>query len=165
MFGRKRIRFRQTRYFLWSVLVITLDLWSKRWIERTLPLGGQIRVLPFFALTRIDNRGAAFSFLNGAGAWRNGLFMTLALLASAGLVYWILILPGRPRLLPTALSLILGGALGNAIDRIRHGHVTDFILLHVHGWYYPAFNVADSAITIGAILFLWSLFRHSSGSE
>jgi len=155
----KRNRARQSRYLLLSAAVVALDQWSKGRIEHILPPGGRIRILPFFALTRVYNRGAAFSFMNGAGAWRNDLFLVLASLVSVVMVNWILILPNRPRTLPVALSLILGGAAGNALDRILHGHVIDFLLFHVHGWSYPAFNVADSAITIGAVLFVWSLVK------
>jgi signal peptidase II len=144
---------------LLSAFVIALDQWSKAWIETHIPAGGRIRLLSFFSLTRIYNRGAAFSLLNGPGAWRNDLFLTLALTVSVVIGVWIFRLPRRPRRLPVALGLILGGALGNAIDRLLHGHVIDFILLHYHHWYYPAFNVADSAITIGAVLFASSLFK------
>jgi len=139
--------------------VVVLDQWSKGWIETILPPGGRIRILPFFALTRIYNRGAAFSFMNGQSAWRNDLFLALACIVSVVIVNWILRLPRHLRILSIALSLILGGAVGNAIDRILHGYVIDFILLHVHDWYYPAFNLADSAITIGAILFVWNLIK------
>ncbi len=155
----KRNAWGQSRYFLLSALVIALDQWSKFRIEQMLPPYGQIRILPIFTLTRIYNRGAAFSFMNGPGAWRNDLFLAIVAIVAVVIGNWILRLPSRPRMLPIALSLTLGGALGNAIDRVVHGHVIDFILLHVNGWYYPAFNIADSAITIGAVLFVWSLLK------
>lgn len=142
--------------WLWlSVLVIVLDQLSKFWVLTTLAPGQKVAVIPdFFYWTLAFNTGAAFSFLADSGGWQRWLFTALALAISAVLLVWL----KRTRLgdwrtaLP--LALVLGGALGNVIDRIRLGHVTDFILVYFGDWAYPAFNVADSAVCVGAVLLI-----------
>ena len=139
--------------WLWlSGLVIALDQVSKWLAEQFLLPGQPVPVLPFFNLTLLYNTGAAFSFLAQAGGWQRWFFLLLSLTISVALVIWIGRLQRGQTLLAIALSLILGGAVGNLIDRIVHGHVIDFIQLYYERWYWPAFNVADSAITVGAIL-------------
>jgi signal peptidase II len=111
-------------------------------------------VLPIFEITRLHNTGAAFSFLAEAAGWQRWLFTTLAIIVSAALVLWLRRIDSEARLLASAVALILGGALGNVIDRLRLGYVIDFLNVHWGVHYFPAFNVADSSITIGAALLL-----------
>lgn len=144
--------------------VIGLDQLTKAWVARDIPLGARIRVLPVFNLTCLHNPGAAFSLLGGDGAVANGLFLTLAALATVFFATWIWrSATRRGGILPVALGLVLGGAAGNGIDRVRHGYVIDFIQLHYRGWYYPAFNVADSALTVGALLLVLVYLRAAPG--
>jgi signal peptidase II len=142
-----------------STFVVTLDQWSKTRIRKIIPLDGKIRINAFLNLTDVENRGAAFSFLNGHSEWPNLFFLGLASMVSTVILFWILRLPKTQRRLSIALCLILGGAVGNALDRLRYGYVIDFIQVHYGVWYYPAFNVADSAITVGAILLFWHFLR------
>ena len=140
-----------------AALIILFDQISK-WIALgALHPGDSIYVAPFFNWVLTFNTGAAFSFLSDAGGWQRWFFTALAL----GVSGWIIMLlrqhTGEFRIC-LALTLVLGGALGNVIDRIRFGAVVDFIQWHVAGYYWPAFNVADSAITLGAILLVWDQF-------
>jgi signal peptidase II len=113
-------------------------------------------VLPFLDLVRLHNTGAAFSFLSGASGWQNWLFTGIAIVVSAGVLWWLTRLPERGKsLLALGLALLLGGAIGNLVDRILYGYVVDFILFYYREWSYPAFNVADSAITCGVALVLF----------
>ncbi|HEY4881703.1 MAG TPA: signal peptidase II [Steroidobacteraceae bacterium] len=141
--------------YLWlSAAVIALDQLSKAVIERTLGLYQSIAVLPVLEITRLHNTGAAFSFLADAAGWQRWLFTALAFIVSAALVIWLRRIDRGARVLASAVALILGGALGNVIDRLRLGHVIDFVHAHWGEHYFPAFNIADSAITIGAALLL-----------
>src|ERR1700722_6012537 len=141
--------------YLWvSAAVILLDQLSKAVIERTLGLYQSIAVLPVLEITRLHNTGAAFSFLADAAGWQRWLFTALAFIVSAALVIWLRRIDRGARVLASAVALILGGALGNVIDRLRLGHVIDFVHAHWGEHYFPAFNIADSAITIGAALLL-----------
>jgi signal peptidase II len=119
-------------------------------------LGGQsaLEVVPVFSLVLVFNEGAAFGFLNDAGGWQHWLFITLAIVFSMVLLVWIWREQGRNGFLAIGLALILGGAIGNVIDRINAGHVIDFLLLHYKDWYFPAFNIADISITFGAIVLI-----------
>jgi signal peptidase II len=139
-----------------TLAVIGLDQGVKAWIVGHLTLYHTIRLLPVLDITLTYNRGAAFSFLADASGWQKWLFAGLAVAVAAGIVLWLKRLNGRTQwMLSLSLTLILGGALGNLIDRLRIGHVVDFILAHWHRVYFPwAFNVADSAITVGAALLL-----------
>ena len=142
---------------LWlSAALIGLDQATKWLVMTRFELFERMVLLPILEITRLHNRGAAFSFLNDASGWQHYFFVTLACVVSAGIVYWLsrLRLP-ESRLLASGLALILGGALGNVIDRLLHGHVVDFIHFHwFERWYFPAFNVADTGITVGAGLLL-----------
>ena len=140
--------------WLWlAVLVMALDQWTKRLITEHLVEFQQIVVLPVLDIMRLHNEGAAFSFLSQAEGWQRWVFIGLGVVVSVGILAWLRRLPARGQnLLAAGLSLILGGALGNVIDRVLLGHVIDFIRVHYEQYYFPAFNVADSAITIGAIL-------------
>ena len=141
--------------WLWlSALVIVLDQYSKWLAETQLVPHQPLALLPSLNLALMYNTGAAFSFLSDAGGWQRWLFTGLALLVSVALVIWLARLPVRKRTEAAALALILGGAIGNVIDRIRFGHVIDFIQVYYSDWYFPAFNAADSAITLGVILLL-----------
>lgn len=136
-----------------TLLAILLDQWSKAWITGSLQLLETWTWLPVLDITRAHNTGVAFSFFAGGGEWQRWLFVGFALVVSVVLVTWLRRLDGRQqRLLALSLALILGGALGNVIDRLRHGFVVDFIAVHWQRHYFPAFNVADSCITVGAVL-------------
>jgi len=137
-----------------SAMVIGLDQFSKWLAEQTLIFHQPLPVLPSFNLTLMYNRGAAFSFLANAGGWQRWFFVILSAVVSVVLVIWLSRLKVGQGRLAVALALVLGGAVGNLIDRLLYGHVIDFIQVYYDRWYWPAFNVADSAITIGAFLLI-----------
>lgn len=144
-----------------GVLVIVLDQWSKAAIGSHFAYGEGMAFAPFFNLVLAHNQGAAFSMLNDAGGWQRWLFSAIAVIAAV----WITVLLHRHRqqkLFCFALALILGGALGNLIDRIAHGYVVDFLDFHWNAYHFPAFNLADSAITCGAALLLWDGFMNKA---
>jgi signal peptidase II len=141
-------------YLSLTLLVIVLDQFTKSAVERSLQLYQSFVVLPVFEITRLHNPGAAFSFLAGAAGWQRWLFTVLAIIVSAALVLWLKRIDSEARMLASAVALILGGALGNVVDRFRLGYVIDFLNFHWGLHYFPAFNVADSSITIGAALLL-----------
>jgi signal peptidase II len=142
--------------WLWvGVAVIVLDQWTKSLIVERFEEFGGVVLLPVLQLMRLHNEGAAFSFLSNAGGWQRWVFVGLGVAVSAGILVWLRRLPPKGQsLLAAGLSLILGGALGNVIDRVLLGHVVDFIRVHYEDHYFPAFNVADSAISIGAALII-----------
>ncbi len=147
--------------WLWlSAAVIALDLLSKWVAESSLGLYQQVPVIDgLFSFTLAYNPGAAFSFLSDAGGWQRWFFITIAVAVSIMLLVWLSRLHRDKWLEAAALALILGGALGNLYDRIVHGHVVDFILVHwQQSWFFPAFNIADSAITVGAVLLIADMF-------
>lgn len=152
------------RWLLISGVVVILDQVTKYAAVATLMDKPPIEVTPFFNLLLVYNRGAAFSFLAGAGGWQRELFTGIAIVASVWIVYLLRRYP-RQLLFCLALSLVLGGAVGNVIDRLSIGAVVDFLDFHAYGWHWPAFNVADSAITCGAALLIWDGLRGSSQSE
>ena len=142
-----------------ALAVILLDQFSKTLILDYFQLGDSRSVTSFFNVVRVHNTGAAFSFLHDASGWQRWFFVGLGV-AAAGFIVWMLRGHGAQKMFSLALALILGGALGNVIDRLLHGYVVDFIQVHHGGWYFPSFNVADSAITIGAgLLILDELLR------
>ena len=139
-----------------SGLVLALDQYTKLLVTQSLELYERIPIVPILDLVRLHNTGAAFSFLASASGWQNWLFAGIAVVVSVAIVWWLKQLPPRGKLvLATGLALVLGGALGNLIDRLTLGYVVDFILVHWRQWSYPAFNVADSAITCGVILVIY----------
>lgn len=146
--------------WLWLALaVIVLDLATKYAASAWLAYARPVEVLPFFNLTLLHNTGAAFSFLAGHPGWQRWFFAAIAVGASIGLTLWMRRLKRDETLLAASLAMIIGGALGNLYDRLVHGYVVDFLSFHAAGWYYPAFNVADIGITLGAIGLIWeSLF-------
>lgn len=148
-----------------TVAVIALDQLVKLWIVDHLALYRTVRLLPVLDITLTYNKGAAFSLLAEASGWQKWLFAGLAVAVAAAIVFWLRRLNGRTqRLLCLSLTLIMGGALGNLSDRLRIGHVVDFIIAHWHGVYFPwAFNVADSAITVGAALLLLDAWLEARG--
>jgi signal peptidase II len=141
-----------------ATAVIVLDQLTKAMIVAAFRLGDARTVTPFFDIVRAHNRGAAFSFLNDASGWQRWFFVALGI-AAAAFIVWLLRRHGGQRMFGWALALILGGALGNVIDRLVHGHVVDFVQVHWQQHYFPAFNVADSAITIGAMLLILDELR------
>ena len=142
--------------FAWlSVLVVALDQLTKIWIQQTLAPYQVIEILPIFNLILTFNEGAAFSLLSEAGGWQRWFFIGLASVVSLMLLVWLTRLSATERRLAVGLALLLGGAVGNLIDRIVYGHVVDFLDFHWHGAHWPAFNVADSAITIGVGLLIF----------
>lgn len=140
------------QWYWLSVLVIVLDQFTKYLAETLLEFHEPIPVLPSFNLMLTYNTGAAFSFLADAGGWQRWFFLGLGTMVSVGLIVWLWRLKPADQRLAAALALILGGAAGNLIDRAWLGQVIDFIQLYYDRWYWPAFNVADSAITVGAAL-------------
>lgn len=144
--------------------VAMLDFVTKRWIEAHMSFGQVIPVTGFFNLVLTYNKGAAFSLLSDASGWQRGLFIAIAVGASVLIVY-LLRRHYREALFTVALSLILGGALGNLWDRIVQGQVVDFLDFHAAGHHWPAFNLADSAITVGALLLILDSFRHRKAED
>lgn len=142
-----------------ALLVLVLDQGSKALAQTLLDYAQPVPVFSWFNLTLHYNEGAAFSFLSDAGGWQRWLFTGLAVVVSSVLVVWIWRLSREQTLLALALALVLGGAVGNVIDRMLLGHVVDFISVHYAGRYFPTFNIADSAISIGAALLLLDGFR------
>ena len=151
------------RWLALSALLVVLDQLSKSVMTRVLVFGNGIEVTPFFNLALVYNRGAAFSFLSSASGWQRELFIAIALIASGWVVYLLRRYP-RQTLFCFALSLILGGAVGNVIDRLLLGVVVDFLDFHLAGYHWPAFNIADSAITCGAALLIWDGLRPQKSS-
>jgi len=154
-------------WLLLSALVIMLDWETKRWASESLQLYRPQEIFSWLNMTLAHNYGAAFSFLSDAGGWQRWLFSVLAGVVSLVLIVWLIRLPRSEWLTGVSLSLIIGGAIGNLIDRIRLGYVVDFVDVFFRDWHYPAFNVADSAITVGVVLLLLdgivlSYFREKS---
>jgi signal peptidase II len=145
--------------WLWlSAVVIMLDQLSKRLVDTSMQLYQSIELMPFFQLTYLRNQGAAFSFLSQAGGWQRWFFVGLAVTASGLICYWLKRLEKHQRWEAAAWALILGGALGNLIDRVLYGYVIDFLDVYYGEWHWPAFNVADSAITVGVAMLLIDSF-------
>lgn len=134
--------------------VVVLDQVIKIWVTRVLALGEEVVVLPVLSWVRWHNEGAAFSLLSDADGWQRWFFVVLAVGFVSFIVYELRRLPEQHRLMGWVYGLIAGGAVGNLIDRVLHGYVVDFVLLHYRGYYFPAFNVADSALTVGAVLWI-----------
>ncbi|MEY4099360.1 MAG: hypothetical protein RL300_531 [Pseudomonadota bacterium] len=147
----------------WSMLLLIGDQFTKVLIMGYYQLGDSTTVTPFFNIVRVHNSGAAFSFLAGAGGWQRWFFTAIGV-GAALLMVWLLKKHAGQKLFAFSIASILGGALGNVIDRLLYGHVVDFLDFHWRGWHFPAFNVADSAITIGAsCLILDELLRVRRG--
>jgi signal peptidase II len=145
--------------WLWlSGLVLILDQLTKFYIIETFALYESLHIMPGLNITYVQNTGAAFSFLSDAGGWQRWFFIVLSSGVSVALLIWIYRLPVTWRWLAAALALVLGGAIGNLIDRIMYGYVIDFIDVYYQNWHWPAFNVADSAISIGVVMLIIDTF-------
>ena len=152
------------RYLAIAIIVLLLDQLSKWAALSNLQMGMPVAVLPFMNWLLLFNPGAAFSFLAEGSGWQRWFFTFLGIGASIYII-WLLFKSQSDKLLCIALSLILGGALGNVLDRVMYGAVVDFIDLYYANWHWPAFNIADSAICIGAALIIWGEFRKSFGKS
>ncbi|WP_020483951.1 signal peptidase II [Methylomonas sp. MK1] len=145
--------------WLWiSAVTLVLDQASKLAIDGSMQLFESIPLIPYFNLTYVHNTGAAFSFLAQAGGWQRWLFAGLAVVMSSIIAVWLYRLKKHETLMAVALSLVLGGAIGNLIDRVAYGYVIDFLDVYYQDWHWPAFNIADSAICIGVGLMLLESF-------
>jgi signal peptidase II len=145
-------------WFSISAVIIALDLYTKHLIQQAFDYGERLAVTSFFELVRFHNEGAAFSFLANAGGWQKWFFTAVSVVAVVAITY-LLIKHHTQKLFCWGLALVLGGAIGNLYDRLTLGYVVDFLYFHVNDWYWPAFNVADSAICIGVALLLWDSFK------
>ena len=141
--------------WLWlALIIIVLDQATKWYFSATMQLGDSINLLPGFNWTLAHNYGAAFSFLHDAGGWQRWFFAGIALVVGGGILIWLRSVPANARFLACALVLVLGGALGNLYDRMMLGYVVDFVHVYYGTWHFPAFNIADAGITVGAIMLI-----------
>lgn len=148
-----------------AALIVVVDQITKLVAEQSMRFGERINILPVFDLTLVYNRGAAFSFLAQGDGWQRWFLSVIAVAASIFIVWLMKTQAQDSRRMMLALTLILAGAIGNLIDRLFYGHVVDFLLVYWHPWYYPAFNIADTAITLGAILLIWDEWRRWQASK
>ncbi len=151
------------RYLWISVIVIIVDLWTKYAVLGSMKLFESIQLTSFFNLTYVRNYGAAFSFLHEAGGWQRWLFTGIAIAVSVIIIWYLKQMPKQQHRLPIAFTFILGGAIGNVYDRLVHGYVVDFLDFYVGTYHWPAFNIADSAIFVGAALLIYDMLV--SGKE
>ena len=153
------------RIWLWlSLLVLVLDQASKVWVRAVFQEYQSEPITGFFNLVLVYNEGAAFSFLSSAGGWQRWFFVGLALVISLVLYNWLRQLHRDEKFTAAALALVLGGAWGNLVDRLWLGKVTDFIDIYYQGWHWPAFNLADSAISLGVALLVVAMLREGNGA-
>lgn len=149
------------RHWLWiTLLVIIVDQLTKLGAEALLNFREPVAVMPMFNFTLVYNEGAAFSFLSNAGGWQRWFFIVLSSVISIVLIIWLGRIKVSEKIETLAIAMILGGALGNLIDRAIYGHVIDFVDWYYKEHHWPAFNIADSAITVGAILLIYNSFKH-----
>jgi signal peptidase II len=141
-----------------ALIILLADQFTKVLVIGYYQLGDSTRLTSFFNLVRAHNTGAAFSFLAGAGGWQRWFFTAIGV-AAALFITWLLRQHSGQKLFSFAMACILGGAIGNVIDRVMYGYVVDFLDFHYAGWHFPAFNVADSAISIGAVCLIWDELR------
>lgn len=156
-----------TRWLWLAAVVIVADQLSKWWVVNAFELYQRVELLSWLGLTRLHNTGAAFSFLADAGGWQRWFFVGLGVVVSGGVLVWLRSLPRSGQaILACGLALIVGGALGNVIDRVVYGYVVDFISVHYQqDWFFPAFNVADSAISVGAFFLILDMIVGSHEDE
>jgi len=151
--------------WLWlTIVLIILDQVSKVWVSNSFSLYESISIMPMFNFTYVHNEGAAFSFLSDAGGWQRWFFTAIAVAISSLLVYWLRGLHKAEKLLAVSYALVLAGAVGNLIDRVAYGYVIDFLDVYYQQYHWPAFNIADVAICIGAGLIIVEAFTTSSSS-
>ncbi|KQP17985.1 signal peptidase II [Pseudorhodoferax sp. Leaf267] len=161
MAGKRTFGSAPARWWPWLGLALVLfvaDQVTKQWILARYQLGDATVITSFFNIVRAHNTGAAFSFLAGASGWQRWFFTGIGV-AAAIFIVWMLRAHAGQRLFSFSLACILGGAIGNVVDRLQHGYVVDFLDLHWAGWHFPAFNVADAAITVGAALLILDELR------
>lgn len=152
--------------FLWiSVIAVIVDQWTKNAVVDGMDLYQSIQLTGFFNLTYVHNYGAAFSFLYDAGGWQRYFLTAVALVVSAVIVWWLRQSTKEQVLLPVAFAFILGGAIGNVFDRIVYGYVIDFLDFYYGTYHWPAFNVADSVIFIGAVLLIIDMFKNKEANK
>ena len=151
-------KFMMLKWLGLSLLAVILDQVSKLVVSHSMQLYQSINIMPCVNLTYVHNTGAAFSFLSEAGGWQRWFFAALAIIISIVIAVWLSRLKSHETLLAVSLSLVLGGAIGNLIDRLAYGYVIDFLDVYVPSWHWPAFNVADSVITLGVVLMLLESF-------
>ncbi len=151
------------KWFLISAIVVALDLYTKHLVQNAFEFGERLTVTSFFDLVRFHNEGAAFSFLSSAGGWQKWFFTAIAAIAVIVITYLIRKNPTQ-KLFCVGLALVLGGAIGNLYDRLTLGYVVDFLYFHINEYYWPAFNVADSAISVGVAILLWDSFKQNKNA-
>lgn len=152
--------------FVWiSIIAIVLDQWTKTAIVDAMFIGESIQILPFFNLTYVHNYGAAFSFLYDAGGWQRYFLGAIATVVSGVIIWWLYKASKSQVLMCIAFAFILGGAIGNLIDRVLHGYVIDFLDFYVNTYHWPAFNIADSSIFIGAVLLIIDMFINKDDEQ
>jgi len=156
-----------TRWLWLAAAVIVADQLSKWWVVNAFELYQRVELLSWLGMTRLHNTGAAFSFLADAGGWQRWFFVGLGVVVSGGVLVWLRSLPRSGQaILACGLALIVGGALGNVIDRVVYGYVVDFISVHYQqDWFFPAFNIADSAISVGAFFLILDMIFGSQPDE
>lgn len=152
-------------WYTLALALVLLDQFTKGLATQALEYGQPLRVFSWFNLTLQHNTGAAFSLLSDAGGWQRYFFTAIASVISLAIAVWLYLMPRGQRLLAVSLALILGGALGNLWDRVTLGYVIDFISVHYRNYYFPAFNLADSAITVGAACMLLDSFTGTAESD
>ncbi len=147
--------------WLWlAAIAFGLDQITKQLVLKNMALYDSIQIMPLFNFTYVQNHGAAFSFLSDAGGWQRWLFTGIAIFVSVLIVWWLRQTKRDQVLLPVSFSLILGGALGNLYDRLAYGYVVDFLDVYYQTWHWPAFNIADCAIFLGAVGLLIDAFKN-----
>lgn len=151
-------------WLLLSLGILVLDQLSKYWVDLHFTPWVPYPVFSGFNITLAWNNGAAFSFLSGAGEWHRWFFVVFSLLMSVVFVIWLRRLPENAVLQPLAIALLLGGAAGNLIDRLFFGYVVDFLEVYYQNWHWPVFNIADSAIFVGAVLLMLDLLRNKTAT-
>lgn len=156
---KNSIHYKNLRWLWWSVFIFIADQVSKWLALHYLVIGKPITLFSWLNLHLNFNKGAAFSFLHHAGGWQRWFLVALAIVICIAIIVWLCRLPRQEKLMPLGLALVFGGAIGNLWDRAVLGHVIDFIEVHAYGWYFPDFNIADSAITVGAFLLLFKVLR------
>lgn len=152
--------------WLWlAAIFLVLDQVTKLYVAANFSLYESISVVPMFNLTYVHNEGAAFSFLSEAGGWQRWFFTIIAVSISGILLYWLRALHAHEKLMSIAYSLVLSGAIGNLIDRVSYGYVIDFLDIYYNNYHWPAFNIADAAICVGAVLIIYDAFTTKEGEN